>query len=374
MHHHAHEPIDPFMRQALDLAARALGVSAPNPAVGCVIVSTDGRVLGQGSTQPVGQAHAEVVALRDAAAQGHSTAGATVYVTLEPCAHHGRTGPCCDALIAAGVRRVVASLQDPNPKVSGQGFGRLRAAGVDVQVGPGAAQARELNLGFFSRMVRSTPWVRLKAASSLDGITALANGQSQWITSPEARADGHAWRARAGAVLTGIGTVLQDDPLLDARLAPTPRTPTLVIVDSQLQTPLSARLWQVPNRRVLIYTAIDQPALQQALTERGAEVVQLPNVHGKVDLPALLRDLAAREVNDVHVEAGYKLNGSLIREALVDELLLYQAPLLLGEGQGIAAMGPLTDLAQGVRLRICDVQTVGADTRLLLRLDGRDAF
>ncbi|MBH2043357.1 MAG: bifunctional diaminohydroxyphosphoribosylaminopyrimidine deaminase/5-amino-6-(5-phosphoribosylamino)uracil reductase RibD, partial [Comamonadaceae bacterium] len=220
-----------FISQALGLAAQALFLSNPNPRVGCVLVAPDGRVIGQGFTQQAGGPHAEVVALRDAAAAGHDVRGATAYVTLEPCAHQGRTGPCCDALVAAGIGKVVASIADPNPLVGGQGFARLRAAGVAVEVGPGAAQARELNIGFFSRMVRGTPWVRLKAAASLDGTTALANGASQWITSPAARADGHAWRARACAVLTGIGTVLDDNPRLDVREVPTPRQPHVVVVD-----------------------------------------------------------------------------------------------------------------------------------------------
>lgn len=370
----AHPDIDPFMRLALDLAVQARAVCPPNPAVGCVIVAADGRLLGQGQTQPVGQAHAEVMALRDAAARGHAVAGATAYVTLEPCAHHGRTGPCCDALVAAGIGRVVASLQDPNPRVAGQGFARLRAAGVEVQVGQGAEVSRELNMGFFSRMVRGTPWVRLKAASSLDGRTALPNGQSQWITSPEARTDGHAWRARACAVLTGIGTVLQDDPQLDVRLVAAPRQPALVLVDSRLQTPPTARLWRSAARRVRIYTAVEDAARRQALVDLGAEVVTLPDAHGKVDLVAMLRDLARHEVNEVHVEAGFKLNGSLMRDGLVDELLLYQAPLLLGEGAGIAAIGPFDALAEGTRLTLREVRRVGPDLMVLARGLGRDAF
>ena len=362
------------MRLALDLAMRARAVCPPNPAVGCVIVGPDGTALGQGHTQPVGQAHAEVMALRDAAAKGHSVAGATAYVTLEPCAHHGRTGPCCDALAAAGIGRVVASLQDPSPRVAGQGFARLSAAGIDVQVGPGAEESRELNIGFFSRMVRGLPWVRLKVASSLDGRTALPNGQSQWITSPEARADGHAWRARACVVLTGIGTVLQDDPQLDVRLAAAPRQPDLVVVDSQLQTPVGARLWRAASRRVRIYTAVQDAARQQALADLGAEVIALPAARGKVDLAAMLRDLARREVNEVHVEAGFKLNGSLMRTGLVDELLLYQAPLMLGEGQGIAAIGPLDAPAEGARFEWRDVRRVGSDLRVLARGLGRGDF
>ena len=367
-------PDDDFMRRALALAERARLVCPPNPAVGCVLVGAGGAVIGEGHTQAVGQAHAEVMALRDAAARGHATAGATAYVTLEPCAHQGRTGPCCDALIAAGVRRVVASLQDPNPRVAGQGIERLRAAGVEVQVGPGAEAARELNLGFFSRMVRGTPWLRMKAASSLDGRTALPNGVSQWITSPEARADGHAWRARADAVLTGIGTVLEDDPQLDVRGVPTPRQPALVIVDSRLQTPLDARLWHAAPRSVHLYTAVADDTRHQSLRERGARVVVLPDARGKVDLAAMLKDLAAQEINEVHVEAGHKLNGSLWRAGLVDELLLYLAPRLLGEGAGIAALGPFSALDQAPALAWLDVDRVGPDVRLRARGLGRDRF
>ncbi|MBS0292416.1 MAG: bifunctional diaminohydroxyphosphoribosylaminopyrimidine deaminase/5-amino-6-(5-phosphoribosylamino)uracil reductase RibD, partial [Proteobacteria bacterium] len=311
-----------FIAQALGLASQALFLSNPNPRVGCVIVGGDSAVLGQGFTQQAGGGHAEVMALRDAQARGNDVRGATAYVTLEPCAHQGRTGPCCDALIQAGIRRVVASIEDPNPLVGGQGFARLRAGGVDVQVGPGAAESRELNIGFFSRMVRGIPWVRMKAAASLDGVTALANGASQWITGPAARADGHAWRARACAVLTGIGTVLEDDPQLNVREVATPRQPHLVVVDSRLQTPPGARLFGVPGRRVFIYAAHDHPDRAQALRERGATVTLLPNARGKVDLPALLRDLGTRVgVNELHLEAGHKLNGSFLREGLVDELL-----------------------------------------------------
>ncbi len=365
----------PFITQALGLAAQALCLSNPNPRVGCVIARSDGTVLGQGFTQQAGGPHAEVMALRDAAALGRDVCGATAYVTLEPCAHQGRTGPCCDALIEAGIGRVVASIADPNPQVAGQGFARLRAAGVQVEVGPGAAQARELNIGFFSRMLRGQPWVRMKAAASLDGVTSLANGASQWITAPTARADGHAWRARACAVLTGIGTVLEDDPLLNVREAATPRQPHLVVVDSRLQTPPGARLFDVPDRRVFIYAAHDDPAKAQALQERGATVIQLPNTHGKVDLPAMLRDLAPRGVNELHLEAGHKLNGSFVREGLVDEVLLYLAPLLLGSGaHGLASWGPLQSLAEGLRLEYHDLQQIGPDLRLIARVAGRAQF
>ena len=373
-----HNPLNipepcPLIVAALAQARQSLNLTSPNPHVGCVIASSSGEVLGQGFTQQAGGPHAEVVALRDAAAAGHDVRGATAYVTLEPCAHQGRTGPCCDALVAAGIGRVVASIADPNPLVAGQGFARLRAAGVAVEVGPGAAESRELNIGFFSRMVRGTPWVRLKAAASLDGTTALANGASQWITSPAARADGHAWRARACAVLTGIGTVLDDDPRLDVREVPTPRQPHVVVVDSQLQTPLDARLF-IAGRACYIYAAAQNDAKKAALEARGATVIYLPNAQGKVSLPAMLRDLAQRGVNELHVEAGNKLNGSFVREGLVDELLVYLAPTLLGPGLGMASVGPLETLAQGLALDFTSVDRVGPDVRLVARVRGRDAF
>ncbi|MGV3681891.1 MAG: bifunctional diaminohydroxyphosphoribosylaminopyrimidine deaminase/5-amino-6-(5-phosphoribosylamino)uracil reductase RibD [Acidovorax sp.] len=361
--------------QALELATQALCLSNPNPRVGCVITTPDGRVLGQGFTQQAGGPHAEVMALRDAAARGNDVRKAIAYVTLEPCSHQGRTGPCCDALIDAGIGKVVASIADPNPLVSGQGFGRLRAAGVEVVVGPGAQGSRELNIGFFSRMVRGTPWVRMKTAASLDGTTALANGQSQWITSPEARADGHAWRARACAVLTGIGTVLDDDPRLDVRDVATPRQPHLVIVDSQLQTPLQARLFSIPGRTCLIYTASDDAAKQAALEGQGATVIRLANAQGKVDLGAMLQDLGRkRAVNELHVEAGHKLNGSFLREGLVDELLLCLAPRLLGPGLGMAQTTPLQALADGTALDYVSVDRIGPDLRIVARVQGRDRF
>ena len=365
------------MPQALALAQRALTLSNPNPRVGCIIASPAGDILGRGHTQQAGGPHAEIMALRDAASQGHNVAGATAWVTLEPCAHHGRTGPCCDALASAGIARVVAACSDPNPLVAGQGLARLAAAGVQVETGPGAEATRELNLGFFSRMLRKTPWVRMKTAASLDGTTALADGRSQWITEAPARADGHAWRARACAVLTGIGTVLQDDPLLDVRLAQTPRQPHLVIVDSRLQLPLHARLFG-PERQLWVYTASDDTAKVAALQERGATVVRLPGATAgtaaKVDLAAMLHDLAAREVNELHVEAGAKLNGSLLREQLVDELLVYMAPKLIGPGLGMASLAPLADLARATALEFRSAEPIGRDLRVLARLLGRDVF
>lgn len=361
------------MSRALASARLATTLSNPNPRVGCIIASPDGLVLGQGHTQQAGGPHAEVMALRDASSRGASAVGATAYVTLEPCSHHGRTGPCCDALIAAGIRKVVASCEDPNPRVAGQGFARLRAAGVEVAVGPGAAQSRELNLGFFSRMVRKTPWVRMKIAASLDGQTALQNGMSQWITSPQARADGQIWRARACAVLTGSGTVLQDDPRLDVRLESVTRQPHLVVLDSEFRTPLTARLWDV-DRQVWFYGAANAPERLAALQARGAHATVLPHAGAGVDLPALLNDLARREVNEVHVEAGQVLNGALLQAGLVDELLVYLAPTLLGLGRGMSCLGPLASLDQACRLEFNTIDTVGPDLRILARVAGRDLF
>ncbi len=378
----------PAQALALALAQQALYISNPNPRVGCVLVNAQGAVIGQGSTQQAGGPHAEVMALRDAQAGGHTTAGATAYVTLEPCSHQGRTGPCCDALVHAGIGRVVAALPDPNPLVGGQGFASLRAAGLEVEVASDsadpalqawAAAARELNLGFFSRMLRKTPWVRLKTAASLDGVTALPNGQSQWITGEAARADGHAWRARACALLTGIGTVLQDQPRLDVRGLDTPRQPALVVVDSDLQTPPDAPLFAA-KRPVLIYAAKPQPQRQAALEGSGATVVYLPgapvqpDADPKVDLAAMLRDLGAREINELHVEAGHKLNGSLLRAGLVDEFLVYLAPLWLGTGAGMSNFGPLAQLADGLALRFHSMEPVGDDVRLVARVAGRDIF
>ncbi|PUE10271.1 riboflavin biosynthesis protein RibD [Limnohabitans sp. T6-20] len=366
------------LHRALELAAQGLWLTSPNPRVGCVITAADGTVLGEGHTQRAGGPHAEIMALRDAAARGHSVQGATAWVTLEPCAHQGRTGPCCDALAAAGIGRVVSAMTDTNPKVAGQGMARLAAAGVQTETLPPqsdiAVQARELNIGFFSRMERGLPWVRMKMAASLDGQTALQNGQSQWITSAPARTDGHAWRARACAILTGIGTVLEDDPLLNVRGVDSPRQPHLVVVDSRLDMPLSAKLLDTQGtgdqaRQIWIYTAATSENLDKraALTARGVTVIDCPGPGGKVDLAAMLRDLARREINELHVEAGHKLNGSFIREGLVDEFLVYLAPQLLGPGQGLANLPALTELSGAVQLAFHAVDRVGPDLRLLLR-------
>ena len=290
---------------------------------------------------------------------------ATAYVTLEPCSHHGRTPPCTDALIAAGVTRVVAAMQDPNPLVAGQGLGRLRSAGIGVESGLMEGEARELNIGFVSRMTRGRPWLRLKVAMSLDGKTALNNGVSQWITSPDARRDAHAWRARSCAVLTGFGTVRDDNPRLNVREIETLRQPRPVVIDSRLETPLDARLLA---GGALIFCARHDAAKISALTERGAEVVVLPDVAGKVDLAAMLMELGKRGLNEVLVEAGAKLNASLLRSGLVDELLIYQAPLLLGDkARGMADLPELTELSGARRLTIIDRRMVGVDQRILAR-------
>jgi diaminohydroxyphosphoribosylaminopyrimidine deaminase / 5-amino-6-(5-phosphoribosylamino)uracil reductase len=389
----AHSVSQP-MTSALLQAELHLWLPAPNPAVGCALVSHDGETIGQGHTQAVGGAHAEVMALRDAAVNGKSAVGATAYVTLEPCSHFGRTPPCCNALIDAKVTKVVIALLDPNPLVAGKGVELLQKAGIEVEVlpidHPQARAAKELMIGFFSRMVRKMPWVRVKMAASLDGKTALSNGQSQWITSGEARDDGHAWRARAGAVLTGTGTILADDPQLDVRAVPTQRQPHVVVVDSALRTPVSAKIFTInniasqpintPARGIFIYTNSNDSAKKTALEAKGATVIVLPksDISDKVDLRLMLQDLAKREVNELHVEAGATLNGALIAAGLVDEFLVYLAPKLLGgkdvNGRGMADFAPLADLTHSMPLDFVSIDKIGSDIRLLARVTGRDAF
>lgn len=357
------------MALALEWAAKGMYITAPNPRIGCVIVR-DGEVIGAGHTQPAGQAHAEIQALRDAAARGNDVRGATAYVTLEPCSHYGRTPPCSNALVQAGLGRVVAAMGDPNPLVAGRGMAQLEAAGIAVAMGELADQAHELNIGFFKRMRQGMPWVRLKTAASLDGFTALDNGESQWITGPEARADGHAWRARACVILTGIGTVKADDPQLTVRGIETPRQPRRVIVDSRLEIDLDARILQ--GEPCWIAAAIDDGDKAAQLRALGHEVIVLPGSNsstGKVDLPALMRELGRREINEVHVEAGSKLNASLVREGCVDELLVYLAPSLIGAGQGMFALPALSHLADKHALRFHGVSQVGADLRILARFE-----
>lgn len=375
------------MDGALALAGQAIGRSDPNPRVGCVLVSPDGEVIGAGSTQQAGGPHAEVMALRDARARGASLAGATAYVTLEPCAHHGRTPPCADALVAAGLARVVIALEDPNPLVAGQGTARMRAAGVEVEVlapdHPQALRSRELNIGFLSRMVRRRPWVRLKVAVSLDGRTALPDGRSQWITGDAARADGHAWRARATAVLTGIGTVLDDDPRLDVRALPVERQPWRVVLDSRWRTPLGAALMGGdPTGVTVIGLAGAQGADAEtaarcaALIAAGVHVIDLPGeaAPGRIDLGQVLDYLARRGVNELHVEAGARLNGAFIAGGWVDELLVYLAPSVIGPGLPFAELALLPELAAGPRFEWRDVARVGDDLRLIARRPGADRF
>ncbi|GGI54364.1 bifunctional diaminohydroxyphosphoribosylaminopyrimidine deaminase/5-amino-6-(5-phosphoribosylamino)uracil reductase RibD [Oxalicibacterium solurbis] len=352
------------MRLALELAARGMFTTTPNPRVGCVIVKDD-RLIGAGYTQPAGQAHAEVQAMNDAVAKGFDVAGATAYVTLEPCSHFGRTPPCADALIRSRVARVVVAIADPNPLVAGQGIAKLEAAGIQVTRGVLEDEAREMNIGFFSRMQRSRPWVRMKTAASLDGMTALHNGESQWITGDEARADGHRWRARACAVLTGIGTVIEDDPQLTVRAIDTPRQPRRIVIDSRLQISPHARVLE--GGGTWIVAAQSQPEKEEMLHDAGHEVILLPNADGKVELPALMQELGKRQINEVHVEAGFKLNGSLIREGCVDELLVYLAPSLLGDAQRMFNLPALESLEQKKSLAFHDVKQIGADLRILAR-------
>jgi diaminohydroxyphosphoribosylaminopyrimidine deaminase/5-amino-6-(5-phosphoribosylamino)uracil reductase len=356
------------LTRTLELAKSAIGRSDPNPRVGCVIADRDGRVIGEGATQRAGQAHAEVMALRAAHEAGASPRGGTAWVSLEPCSHHGRTPPCADALVAAGLGRVVVATADPNPQVAGAGLQRLRDADIAVEVaeGPLAQQARELNVGFFSRMRRGLPWVRCKLAASLDGRTALDSGVSQWITGETARVDGHAWRRRAGAVLAGTGTILADDPRLDVRLVPTEIQPLRVVIDSRLRTPPRARVLDPPGT-ALIYCAIAASAAGAALRKRGADVVERPTASGGlVDLPAVLTDLAARGVNELHVEAGPTLTGALLQGDLVDEFVVYLAPRLIGQGRGMieAQLGALSDAWS---LHFESVQAVGDDLRIVAR-------
>jgi diaminohydroxyphosphoribosylaminopyrimidine deaminase/5-amino-6-(5-phosphoribosylamino)uracil reductase len=354
-----------YMARALRLAARGLNTATPNPRVGCVIVRC-GQVVGEGWHHRAGEPHAEAHALQ---AAGDAALGATAYVTLEPCSHHGRTPPCADALVRAGVARVVAAMRDPNPLVAGQGLAKLAAAGIATTCGVLEQEARELNIGFVSRMTRGRPWVRLKTASTLDGVTALDNGVSQWITGPAARRDGHRWRARACAVLSGIGTVQEDNPSLTVREVPTERQPLRVIVDARLALSPAAKLFaDIDRAPLLVVCASDDVPNARVLRDAGAELLVLPNDGGKVDLPALLQALGARGINELHAESGHKLNGSLLREGCVDELLMYVAPTVLGRGMGLFNLGPFVTLDQRIDLDVRDIRAVGRDWRVLARL------
>lgn len=352
-----------FMSRALRLAARGLYTTTPNPRVGCVL-ARDGAIVGEGWHEKAGGPHAEVFALQ---AAGDAARGATAYVTLEPCSHHGRTPPCADALIAAGVARVVAAMRDPNPLVAGQGMARLDAAGIATASGLMEAEAAELNVGFVSRMTRGRPWVRLKTAMSLDGRTALANGVSQWITGPDARRDAHAFRARSCALLTGIGTVRDDDPSLTVRDVATTRQPLRIVLDGWLELRPTAKV--IAGGNALVFCSTDDESRAAALRGQGAEVVNLPDGTGRVDLNGMFLELGRRGINEVLVEAGARLNGALIKAGCVDELLIYQAPILLGDkARGLAVLPELTMLAERCELDIFDVRRVGRDQRLRARL------
>jgi diaminohydroxyphosphoribosylaminopyrimidine deaminase/5-amino-6-(5-phosphoribosylamino)uracil reductase len=367
-----------YMTMALAEAKKSMFVSNPNPRVGCVIVKNN-EILGVGHTQAVGSDHAEINALKDAKAKGKDVTGATVYVTLEPCCHHGRTPPCTDSLIAAKVSTVIAAMMDPNPLVAGQGLETLRASGIEVRCGLLEKEAMELNPGFIKRMTQKKPWVRMKIAASLDGKTALHNGVSQWITSADARHDGHLWRARACCILTGIGTVKEDDPQLNVRdVHPKDiftRQPMRVLIDSFLEVPLNAKILDetIGGHTMVVCGQVDDAHFAQmeaALKAKNVSLVKIAdtsNPKGKVDLSALFTYLAEkRHVNEVHVEAGFKLNGSLLRENCVDELLIYMAPKLLGDAQGMANLPALTSLDGVDAWDMMDHQTIGHDLRLRL--------
>jgi diaminohydroxyphosphoribosylaminopyrimidine deaminase / 5-amino-6-(5-phosphoribosylamino)uracil reductase len=344
-----------MMRRALLLAEKGLYTATPNPRVGCVLARGE-HVIGEGWHERAGAPHAEASALVQASA---TAKGATVYVTLEPCNHHGRTPPCAESLIRAGVVRVVAAMRDPNPQAA-KGGDRLAAAGIRFESGLLAEEARELNIGFVSRMTRGRPWVRMKIAATLDGRTALANGKSQWITGPEARMDGHRWRARACAIATGAGTVRADDPQLTVRDVETTRQPLRVVIDSHLETPPHARVLQ--GEKALVFAAVGGKSLP------NAEIVVLPDAGGKVDLAQMLAELARRGVNELHVEGGFKLNGSLVRERCVDEFLLYLNPSLLGDAAlGMVNLAAMTSLEERVALKVRSLDRVGDDIRIVAR-------
>jgi diaminohydroxyphosphoribosylaminopyrimidine deaminase/5-amino-6-(5-phosphoribosylamino)uracil reductase len=351
-----------FMARAIALTERGRDTATPNPSVGCLIVK-DGRVIAEGWHERAGEPHAEARAL---AAATESPEGATVYLSLEPCSHHGRTPPCADALVAARVARVVAALEDPDPRVKGRGAERLRAAGVRVDLGLMAAEATEAHRGFLARVSRGRPWMRIKAAASLDGRIALANGESRWITGEAARRDAHGLRARSCAILTGIGTVLRDDPELTVRHVPCARQPRRYVIDSRLDMPLTAKI--LAGEPITIFTVSDDRARRAALAARGAEIVDVPREGGKTDLAAVARLLAERGCNEVTVETGGKLMGSLLRARVVDELVLYLAPVILGDkAQALFALPEWTRLDEAIRPRIIDVRPVGADWRITAR-------
>lgn len=357
-----------FMARALQLAERGLFTTAPNPRVGCVLVS-NGEIVGEGWHEFAGGPHAEIHALHMA---GERARGATAYVTLEPCCHHGRTPPCSDALIAAGVSRVVAAMEDPNPKVAGNGLAQLRQAGIVVESGLLASQAELLNPGFVMRMREGRPFVRCKLAMSVDGRTAMASGESKWITGPSAREDVQRLRARSSAIITGIGTVLADDPQLNVRLEGVRHQPLRVVLDPHLSTPPTAQIVTTPGK-TLIVTACHSKAPRQALEAAGAEVAVLPeHVGDTIDLAALMVLLAEREINEVLLETGATLSGAMLHEGLIDELIVYMAPILMGNrARGLFHTPGLEAMADVVPLAICDIRAVGEDWRITARIAER---
>jgi len=353
-----------FMSHALRLAGQGLYTTMPNPRVGCVIVR-DEQIVGSGWHQKAGPPHAEINALAEA---GATARGATAYVTLEPCSHHGRTPPCADALIAAGIARVVMAMEDPNPLVSGRGRALLQQAGISVQTGLLQAEAQVLNAGFVSRMTRKKPWVRLKIAASLDGKTALNNGASQWITGEAARQDGHRWRARSCAVMTGIGTVKSDNPQLTVRHVKTDRQPKKIVVDGRLAIPLDARVLQDGEETFIFTAQTGNSEKKAALSQMNAQVMVLPDAVGKVDLQKMMVVLAESGINEILVEAGNGLNGALVKAGVVDELVLYLAPHLLGDdAQGMIKLPELTQLEQEKKLEIQDMRMIGQDIRVIAK-------
>jgi diaminohydroxyphosphoribosylaminopyrimidine deaminase/5-amino-6-(5-phosphoribosylamino)uracil reductase len=348
-----------YMARAIQLARKGRYTTDPNPRVGCVLVKDD-VVIGEGWHVKAGQGHAEVEALKNTP----DARGATAYVTLEPCSHQGRTPPCSDALIKAGVSRVVAAMQDPNPLVSGRGLEKLKAAGIEVVSGVLQEDAQALNRGFIKRMTENRPFVRSKLAMSLDGRTAMASGESKWITSDKSRADVQRLRAESSAILTGISTVLADDPALNARIDGDVLQPVRVVLDTKLTMPISAQMAKLPGRSLILACAEDQQK-QQALQQAGFEVHQLPGKNGRLDLHAVMEFLAGQQINELLVEAGAVLNGALLEERLVDEVIIYMAPCILGDqGRGLFTLPGLQQMADKKQLKLRDVRQVGPDLKL----------
>ncbi len=348
-----------YMARAVKLAEKGIYTTDPNPHVGCVLVK-NGEIIAEGFTQRAGFAHAEI----DALAKTDDVRGATAYVTLEPCSHYGKTGPCCDALIAAGIGRVVVAMQDPNPLVSGRGLQKMREAGIEVVCGVLEQEAAKLNRGFFKRMTQGLPLIRSKLAMSLDGRTAMASGESQWITSPESRQDVQRFRAQSSAIVTGIDTVLYDDPQLNARVDFDVEQPVKVVLDSNLRMPLAAKMLQ-NSAKVWIITCSDDAAKQQQLQDAGCKVFQVAIRNGRPDLLEVFKLLAELQINTVWVEAGATLNGALLESGLVDEWLVYMAPCVLGDqARSLFHLPGLQAMVDKKRLKLLEVRQVGPDLRL----------